>query len=114
MKSETHPNVLYVLSDYTVTPRGDTLAVSAPGKLTIRDVSRDVTLQGRMWKDAEGLWLAGMHVVKMTDFGIKPPTMMMGALRTHDRVEVHFRLLLVPEQTTSARAISTMTTERGM
>jgi hypothetical protein len=32
--------------------------------------------------------------LRMTQFGIKPPTMMMGALRTSDDVVIHFDLLL--------------------
>lgn len=114
MKAEQFPKVRFVLAGYTVTPNsGDTIAVKAPGKLTITNVERDVTLQGKLWKDAAGLWLVGMHPLKMTEFGIKPPTMMMGALRTHDRVEVHYRLLLVPSKTASANPVNSVTTEGG-
>jgi len=33
----------------------------------------------------------------MSEFGIKPPTMMMGTLRVGDAVTVSYRLLLVPK-----------------
>jgi hypothetical protein len=32
----------------------------------------------------------------MSDYGIKPPTMMMGTIRVGDKVTVRYRLLLVP------------------
>jgi polyisoprenoid-binding protein YceI len=99
MEADAHPDVRFTLASYTVTGRdGDTLRVSAPGSLLVHGVTREVTLTGRMWKDDAGLWLAGVHPVKMTDHGIKPPTMMMGTLRTRDRVDVHYRLLLIPSR----------------
>ena len=30
----------------------------------------------------------------MTDFGVKPPTMMMGTIKTSDRIVVKFHLVL--------------------
>lgn len=37
---------------------------------------------------------AGAHDLKMTDFGMKPPTAMFGSLHTSDDVTIHFDLLL--------------------
>ncbi|MDE2997093.1 MAG: YceI family protein [Bacteroidota bacterium] len=36
----------------------------------------------------------GSHALKMTDFGMKPPTAMFGSLHTQDDVSIHFDLLL--------------------
>jgi hypothetical protein len=32
----------------------------------------------------------------MTDFGVRPPTLMMGTMKVHDPVTVHFDVLLKP------------------
>jgi hypothetical protein len=38
----------------------------------------------------------------MTEYEVKPPTMMLGTLKVHDSVSVYFRLLLAPGAPTSA------------
>jgi hypothetical protein len=38
----------------------------------------------------------------MTDFGVKPPTAMLGTLRTSNKVTVKFSLLVGPETLTAA------------
>jgi hypothetical protein len=37
---------------------------------------------------------ADENPVRMTDFGLKPPSLMLGAFKVHDPVVVHFDLLL--------------------
>ena len=38
----------------------------------------------------EGLAVAGRQELLMTDFGIKPPSFMLGTLKTHNRIAVRF------------------------
>jgi hypothetical protein len=47
-----------------------------------------------------------MVPIKMTDFGIKPPTAIFGTLRTGDEVKVNFAL------TVGARAIAAVVNEK--
>jgi len=42
----------------------------------------------------EGIVLEGSKALLMSDFGIKPPTMFLGTLKTADRVVVEWRLVL--------------------
>jgi polyisoprenoid-binding protein YceI len=44
----------------------------------------------------------GMVPIKMTDFGIKPPTAMFGTLRTGDEVKVNFALTVGPKAIAAA------------
>ena len=76
--------------------RGDTLPVTAAGTLTITDQQRPVSVKGHLVRTDKGVWLEGAHPMKMTDFGVKPPKLMMGTLKVHDPIVVKFRLLLVP------------------
>jgi hypothetical protein len=85
------------------TARGDTLPVTATGTLTVTDQKRPVTVQGQLVRTDQGVWLIGTHPMKMSEYGIKPPKMMMGALKVHDPIVVHFRLLLVPGATGAAK-----------
>ena len=38
----------------------------------------------------------GSKQLKMTDFGVRPPTLMMGTMKVHDPVKVSFDVLLKP------------------
>lgn len=99
LRSDKFPNVRFELSSYTLNPigaGGDTLAVLAKGTLAITGRVQPVELDLRVLADAEGLWLMGSKDLLMSDYGIRPPTMMLGALRVGNRVQVHYRLLLVP------------------
>jgi hypothetical protein len=96
MRADEHPTVTFALGSYTVKSAvADTLAIEAQGTLTITGQSRPVTLEGRAFRAAEGVWLEGSEPVRMTEYGIKPPVMMLGTLKVKDLVTVRYRLLLV-------------------
>jgi len=99
LAAEKYPAIQFHLAQYTVAPAEaghDTLSVRAEGALTIAGHERPATLNARAWRAGNGLWIEGSHALRMTEFGIKPRTMMLGALRVKDDVVVHYRLLLTP------------------
>ena len=97
MRTTEFPEIRFQMSGSEFgTARGDTLPVSAKGTLTITDQPRPVTVQGQLTRDEKGVWLEGTHPMKMTDFNIKPPKLMMGTIKVHDPIVVRFKLLLVP------------------
>ena len=76
------------------------------GSMTLAGVSRDVTIRLSGWLD-EHLRLHGMGrlEVKMTDFGVEPPTALLGLVKAHDDITIHFHLMADPRpQGTSASA----------
>jgi hypothetical protein len=96
--AEKHPDIRCQLTRYTVTSApGDSLQIRAEGTLEVAGRSRAIVLDARGWKGPHGLWVSGSAPLLMSDYGIKPPTMMMGALRVADRVTVRYRLLLTPK-----------------
>lgn len=42
--------------------------------------------------------LVGVHEVRMTDFGIDPPTALLGMVKVEDRMQIHFKLWLSVRQ----------------
>ena len=67
-------------------------SMKAQGKLTIAGVTRDVTLDVQGTRNADGKYtLIGTTPLKMTAFGIKPPTAMLNTIKTGDDVKVTFR-----------------------
>jgi hypothetical protein len=97
LQADAHPDIRFHLTRYTVTGNaGDTLRIRGEGTLEIAGTQKPDTLEARAWRAAEGVWLQGRDDLRMTSFGVKPPTMMMGTMRVHDPVTVQYRLLLVP------------------
>lgn len=96
LKTDTHPNIDFVLRDIlSLAENPGTARVSANGVLTIAGVSRLIELKtvGKVSPGGE-LEFTGTHSIKMTDFNIKPPTAMFGALRTGDEITFSYRVVL--------------------
>jgi polyisoprenoid-binding protein YceI len=75
----------------------DTLLQSR-GSLSVAGVERSVTMAIRTERRADGsLRATGSLPVKMTDFGVTPPTPVLGVVRTRDEIVVRFDLVLRPE-----------------
>ena len=97
LKAAQFPSIKFQLAKYTLgAAHGDTAEVHAEGTLTVAGHNRPTNLTARAYRSAQGVWIEGNQPLLMTDFEIRPPTMMLGALKVGDRVNVHYRLLLVP------------------
>ena len=99
LRADEFPAIRFHLAKYDVAPAGaspDTLRIRAEGTLEVAGATRPDTLDARAYRTAQGLWIEGDEPLLMSDFGIRPPTMMMGTLRVKDRIVVRYRLLLVP------------------
>jgi hypothetical protein len=98
LKADKHPVILFEMSGYEFAggTDADTVTIEAQGTITVAGVKRPETIKAIMVRGDQGLWLQGTKDLLMTDFEIKPPTMMMGTLRTKNEVKVHYRLLLTP------------------
>lgn len=105
MNAAAFPEVRFHLTRPMLgTAVADTLPMTAEGTLTISGKERAVSVTGRVIKSALGVWLEGRHSLLMSDYGIKPPVMMLGALRVKDEIIVRFRLLLVAGDKASGQA----------
>lgn len=92
LKASEHPDIVFTLKSYAVTGA----SVAATGELTVAGKSREVVLEARYEARDGKLFVEGAEPVLMTDHGIKPPTMMLGAIKTADLVVVQYRLVLEP------------------
>jgi len=105
LKSDAHPMIRFRLLRYTVAPAGavgDTMQIHAEGTLEVAGIRRPDTLEARAYRAAQGVWLEGNEPLLMSQFGIRPPSMMLGTLRVADRIVVRYRLLLVSNSESSA------------
>ncbi len=84
--------IRFVLADARVgSPNGGVFGVEANGQLTIKGAARAqrVSAQGRDLGNGRYRF-TGSVPLTMSQFGVTPPTAMLGTLRTGDRVTVRF------------------------
>lgn len=96
MKAEKHPLITFKLNGYTVEPAAGGVTVRPTGTLTVAGVEKPIDLVLEVKEQAGALHVRGTRELLMTDFGIKPPTMFMGMLKTDDKVTITFELQLAP------------------
>ncbi len=92
LESERHATIQFALASYELvqSPTRGTLT----GTLTIHGVARPVTIPVAFADAAGALKVTGSYAVKMTDWGVEPPKLMLGTLKVGETVTVHFELLL--------------------
>jgi polyisoprenoid-binding protein YceI len=73
------------------------------GTLTVAGKENKVSMDVEATRLADGTVKAkGLVPIKMTDYGIKPPTAIFGRLKTGDEVKVNFELVIGAKAIASA------------
>jgi polyisoprenoid-binding protein YceI len=95
-RAAQHPEITFQLEPQSATamPSGSGARVTTRGALTVNGTTRQIDVAMDVVPGPEGLVVTGSEELLMSEYGIKPPTMMLGALKTDDKVTVHFRLVL--------------------
>ncbi len=96
MKASRYPNIVFSLKSYSVSTTGPKKTISVPGSLSISGVSKPVILNATINLSGSDLSISGSQSVKMSAYGITPPTMMFGSIKVDDFVIVHYHLVLSP------------------
>lgn len=98
LKSGEHPDIVYELVSATATPDATgKYTLATKGRVTIAGVTKEIDQAAAAERAPGGaLKFTGSQPLLMSDFGMTPPTAMFGALRTGNRVVVHFELLVKP------------------
>ena len=96
LKMEANPTIKFRVSQYDVVPGGASEGtVKLKGNLTIAGQEKPVTIDASVATDAAGaLRVKGSKEILMSEFGVRPPTLMMGTLKVRDRVVVNFDVVL--------------------
>lgn len=96
LKAKTSPQIAFSLLSYEVqtSSLADRAEIRASGRLSIAGVVRVLKIEGQAHFTGDTVRFTGRKALKMSDFGIKPPVMFFGALKTDDQVVVFFDLKL--------------------
>ena len=99
MKAKNGSNIVFASSSSAVTPGGgNKFSVKSDGKLTIAGVTRQVVLTAACEVNADGtITCKGTNKLLMSDYQIKPPTYMLGALKTGNALAIDFTMIVKKE-----------------
>ena len=98
LKAKEHPTIGFRISSYEVAKGAGGADGTAIGQLTLGGVTKSITVTAHATPDAAGaLRLTGTYPLRMTEFGLKPPSLMMNTMKVTDDVKVNFDLLLKGE-----------------
>ena len=103
LNADATTEVSYILAtfDAVAGDAKDTFMLKTVGTLTVSGKTNSISMDVVAIRMPDGTIKAtGMVPIKMTDYGIKPPTAMFGTLRTGDGVKVNFELAI------TARAVA--------
>jgi len=94
LKGDKFPEIKFVSSEKLVVSKSQPDS-KIKGKLNIAGKTKEVTLPFKMQNDESNLiTVKGKTQLKMSDFGIEPPTAMLGTLKTGDEIEISFNIIL--------------------
>lgn len=105
LDADDHPQIRYRLSKYDIASAESGVLVKADGELMIAGTARPIAMAVTVTRDDDGgIRVRGEQQVKMTDFGVQPPKLMLGTLKVGDVVTVKFDVPLRAQQVGVAAA----------
>ncbi|MDX1545740.1 MAG: YceI family protein, partial [Rhodothermales bacterium] len=93
---EAHPEIRFRLTGIVLEAPADgaDYRLRVSGRLALAGAERSVSLPVQAHRRADGTYRASGHLpLVMSDFGIDPPTAVLGLVRAHDRITVRFDLV---------------------
>ena len=97
LKTDDFSNISFVLSSATIV-QTDALnfQIKCNGKLSIAGTTKETELlaTGKLNPTDNSLTISGSKKMKMTDYNVKPPTVMMGTIKTGDDIAIVYNLKL--------------------
>ena len=98
LKADQFPQIAYTLVSYDVNRAEsgpDQFTATTTGDLTVSGKTIRVQIPITATRNGSGSMTGeGKVALKMTDFGINPPTALLGTLRTKNDIQISFKVLL--------------------
>ena len=94
IKLSEFDSIEFRLTDYDVARNADGVSGTLNGTLLLGGVTKPVTLKAEGKPEGGMLHITGSYDLDMTDYGLKPPTLMFGRIKVGRTVKVNYDLLL--------------------
>ena len=89
LKGKDHPNILFNLKSAKI--EGQTIVFI--GTLQVAGSTKKVTIQSTYSISNAAISIKGKYACKMTDFGVEPPTALLGTMKTGDDITINFDIV---------------------
>jgi polyisoprenoid-binding protein YceI len=95
LKSAQYKDILYkLISAKVVSGKANQYLLKTQGILTIAGVAKEVAMDVNCTVNADAtLTFKGSYKLEMTDYNVKPPTFMLGAMKTGDAITLDYTLV---------------------
>ncbi|MBS2032588.1 MAG: YceI family protein [Deltaproteobacteria bacterium] len=95
VRAKENPNITFEISKIEGQLKPDvSFPLKLTGKLRIAGVEQAEVIDAEGKLQGDALRLTGSKVLKMTDFNVEPPVLMMGMLKTADLVMIKFDVVV--------------------
>ena len=99
LKADQYKNIDYKLTSAVIMPQSEgKYLIKTKGKLTIAGVTKETDMDVYAVVNKNGsITCTGSDKLNMTDYSIKPPKFMLGAMKTGDAITLNYTLLYQKE-----------------
>jgi polyisoprenoid-binding protein YceI len=87
LKQTEHPTIAFKLGTYTLAPNG-----TLSGTLQIAGQELPIQIPATITEDGGTIKVTGNKAINMKEWGIKPPSLMMGTMKVKEVVTINFDL----------------------
>jgi polyisoprenoid-binding protein YceI len=94
LKVKDAPTIEFKLAAYDVAKGGAGVQGTLSGSLTLGGVTKEITIPAQAAAEAGALHVTGTYTVDMREYGLKPPSLMMGTMKVDPAIAVSFDLYL--------------------
>lgn len=96
LKKKKYPEITFELTSPLAFQTGET--VSADIDVTIAGNTQTMPIEGTINQESNTLTITGSKTFNMTDFGVDPPSLMFGSIKTGDEITVAYSIQLDTNQ----------------
>ena len=94
LKADANPVIDFEVASYDVNRTGDGVTGALTGTLSLGGVQKPISIAAVGKSEGDALRVTGAYPLTMTDYGLKPPSLMFGRIKVGQTVTVKFDLLL--------------------
>jgi polyisoprenoid-binding protein YceI len=89
LKLTEYPNLSFTLDSYTLAPNW-----LLKGKLQIAGQEKEVEFPATITDENGTIRVAGSKQINMKEWGVKPPSLMLGAMKVNEMVTIYFDVIV--------------------
>ncbi len=94
VNAKKFPDISYKLASAVVTGDKSKYVIETKGNLTIAGVTQPISMEVTAVINADKtITCTGSKKIQLTDYGIKPPTFMLGAMKVYNDLTIQFNLV---------------------